>query len=49
MTDIRAELLAGLLERLSDYVLDPPHGDDRVVDYGDADSIRAAFAASVGV
>jgi glutamate decarboxylase len=49
VTDIRAELLEGLIERLSDYVLDPPHGDNSVVDYGDADSIRAAFATSVGV
>lgn len=43
------ELVAGIVERATRYLIDPPRGNDPVIDLASPDQLVEAFAATVGL
>jgi len=43
------KLVAAIAERVTQFVLEPPHDDDPVIDWGSPDDLVDRFAASVGL
>ncbi len=47
--DTGPELTAGIIDRATAYVLNPPRGDDSVIDFASPDELIEAFAGTVGL